>query len=472
MPGDNVDDIGVNDLDLVIERTGHTRFRQLVVDRPEYVAVVADLARVFRGMPAPPKPPGEVRGDGVAPAVVLRSYVSSWIGYGQAGEWVGRELEAKGLPVGYWTYALSTDDANNPPFVTNRVVSKAREGVPIVQMAVPQSPVTTGRTIVYTMWETTRLKPNQVEQLNRAAAVVVPCVWNARCFAESGVTVPIHVVPLGVASVEGYTPKPWQGGPFTFGMAGRMAHGGARKGINEGMAAFVRAFDVREDVRLVVKVFPDCVAALKVPNDHRIQVIAETWPQPKLAEWYGSIHCLLVPSKGEGFGLHTLQAMACGRPVIAANVTGTAEFWTPACGWELSGAWEPSGPSYGGIGDWFVPSEGSIIDALRAAYHGQDEARRKGEAAAARAAEFPWTRTGEGVRAVLAGLGWVGPVNGEARAKLHKAATVAKDRAIRCDHRSTIPCGCGMPWRCDLHGGKHAPTEVCQPCPDRTSLTE
>lgn len=39
----------MNDLDLVVERTGHTRFRDLVRDRPEYGAVVAKLAAQYRG---------------------------------------------------------------------------------------------------------------------------------------------------------------------------------------------------------------------------------------------------------------------------------------------------------------------------------------------------------------------------------------------------------------------------------------
>jgi glycosyltransferase involved in cell wall biosynthesis len=53
------------------------------------------------------------------------------------------------------------------------------------------------RTAVLTMWETDTLPSEAVRLLNRAALVIAPSDWGAKCFRRNGVTVPIEVVPLG-----------------------------------------------------------------------------------------------------------------------------------------------------------------------------------------------------------------------------------------------------------------------------------
>jgi D-inositol-3-phosphate glycosyltransferase len=47
-------------------------------------------------------------------------------------------------------------------------------------------------------------------------------------------------------------------------------------------------------------------------------------PQPHhlLSSWYRAADAVLVPSRSESFGLVALEAAACGRPVIAADVGG------------------------------------------------------------------------------------------------------------------------------------------------------
>ena len=401
------------------------------------------------------------RRDGVLPTIIIRSYSSSWSGYGQIAEWLGRELENHGHAVGYCPIMANHEFLPIQGFVTDRLVGAVAPGGRVVQLAVPKTEPLDTPTVAFTMWETTKIRECGIGYLNRCQVVVVPCQWNADCLQAQGVTVPIHVVPLGIDAGEGYAPKVWPGGSFTFGMAGRMAHGGSRKGLNEGMAAFVKAFPNGEDVRLILKVFPDCLPLLTVPDDPRITLDTTAYLPPQMADWYGSIHCLVVPSKSEGFGMHTLQAMACERPVIAANQTGTAQFWTPSCGWELAGEWAPvSGfPEYEGLGEWFVPSEASMVAAMRAAVAHPGIARKLGKLAAVRAAEFPWSRTGDELHAVLAGLGWVAP----------KPRAVPR-LEIACDHRVTGRVGCCTTWICKLHGGRHAPVGVCDTCDDRTDI--
>jgi glycosyltransferase involved in cell wall biosynthesis len=41
--------------------------------------------------------------------------------------------------------------------------------------------------------------------------------------------------------------------------------------------------------------------------------------------WYNAAQALILPSLSEGFGLPALEAMACGTPVIAANLSSLPE---------------------------------------------------------------------------------------------------------------------------------------------------
>lgn len=397
----------------------------------------ADCLSCLSGWPKPPAggrccgPPEPPRAD----ALTIYTYLASWGGYGQLAEQAGRGLERHGVRVSYLEIGLERQFLPPSDFLASRRVETAPPG-PVLQMLVPESPLLNGRdTVVFTMWETTRIRKQWVDIINGARALIVPCRWNAEGFRASGVTVPIHVVPLGVDPAEGFVPKDPSppGRPFTVGMAGRVAHGGVRKGLQEGIDAFAQAFPKGEDVRLLLKVFPDCVPRLQIPDDPRIVVQATPIPSMRdVADWYAGIDVLLVPSKGEGWGLHTQQAMACARPVIAANYGGTAEFFSAECGWELEYDVAPSGAHYERIGDWCVPRKRSMVDALRQAHDDPDGRRAKGEAAAVRAAEFTWHRTGDELARVLQAIGLI------STPALAKPAFWPP-----CPHRE--PCGCDRP---------------------------
>ena len=74
---------------------------------------------------------------------------------------------------------------------------------------------------------------------------------------------------------------------------------------------FERAFPDEDDVRLRVKVTPKC--DLPDSDDPRIEIERQFLPPPRLAEWYRSLTTFVSISHAEGFGLHLLEAMACGQ---------------------------------------------------------------------------------------------------------------------------------------------------------------
>jgi len=101
-----------------------------------------------------------------------------------------------------------------------------------------------------------------------------------------------------------------------------------------------------------------------------------------LVEIYNAADILLSPSLYEGFGITVLEAMACGTPVIASNVTSLPEV----------------------VGDAGVLVNPTDVDAISAAVYRlrEDLAYRQGliKAGFARAKAFTWEKTAERVAEV------------------------------------------------------------------------
>ena len=85
--------------------------------------------------------------------------------------------------------------------------------------------------------------------------------------------------------------------------------------------------------------------------------------QDMLAGIYSSFDVLLATSYGEGFGVPTIEAQACGVPVIVSNFAASPEL--VGDGWVVSGQplYDPAQHSF-----WTVPSVPEIFVALEEAY--------------------------------------------------------------------------------------------------------
>ena len=249
------------------------------------------------------------------------------------------------------------------------------------------------RTAVLTMWETDTLPPDAVKLLNRAALVIVPSAWGARCFRWNGVTVPIEVVPLGY-DPEVFHPvsrKPKASTIVTFGTAGALDEGGIRKNVQQVIDLFRQAFPKERDVRLRVKITPSS-PLVHTHGDDRIDVMNASLTPAELAEWYRSLTAFVNGSFGEGFGLHLLEAMACGRPLISTAFGGATAFFAGTLGYEIGHRIvEVRHAMY--RGRWANPNDADLIAAMRQVYRDPDDAQRRGHLAALRAKHFTWDDT-------------------------------------------------------------------------------
>lgn len=223
------------------------------------------------------------------------------------------------------------------------------------------------KTIYFTMWESTRLPKRSVQFLNAVEAVIVPCQWCLDNFKASGVTVPIHIVPLGIDRAIFAPRPPRKGLPVVFGAAGRMAHGGERKGLREAILCFSEAFRGDEKVEMRVKCHPDC--PIGDITDPRITVTKAHLQWPAWANWLADLTCLVSPVTGEGWGLIQQQATALRVYLIAPFYGGLIEFVQNCNATIIRHIEQPAFGAYAGCGDWAVPDLGSVVEAMRHLYN-------------------------------------------------------------------------------------------------------
>lgn len=240
--------------------------------------------------------------------------------------------------------------------------------------------------IGFTMLEVDGLPEEWVRQANMMDEVWVPSAFNVETFRESGVNVPIQVVPLGVDPAY-FSPEITgvrNDDVFTFLS---FFEWGERKAPELLLKAFTDEFSSAEPVRLVCKVnnfdpsvdVRSEVSRLGLRDSGGRVFISENLilKDYELGVLYRSADCFVLPSRGEGWGMPILEAMASGLPVIATKWSAQTEFMTEANSYPLEVERlvpaEAKCPYYDGF-RWAEPSYEHLRALMRQVYENQSEA--------------------------------------------------------------------------------------------------
>jgi glycosyltransferase involved in cell wall biosynthesis len=247
---------------------------------------------------------------------------------------------------------------------------------------------------IVTMWEATKLPQTFRENLHAFDHVIVPSAHNVELFSKYHNNV--SYLPLGVDPVEWhYAPRRATQGTFRFMIAGS----GGRKGIDLAITAFDRLWHKEGswDGLTPVLVLKDpkgtaleLDAAAGVPRLEHIPGYVSAEEEVAL---YRQANCYLQPSRGEGFGLQPLQAIAQGIPTILTDAHGQAGF--AHMGYPLGSRLVPADYFiHGDAGEWWEPSLDDLCDQMRYVYDNYEEALAKAALGAIEVAEnWTWANT-------------------------------------------------------------------------------
>jgi GT2 family glycosyltransferase len=349
-------------------------------------------------------------------------------GYAMSSREILRALEANGVRAVYrYVYgpgtAFPVAEAGQTDDYLLDLISRRASPQPQAAVVYGQADVfgkNHGRYKVgYTMLEVDAFPKQWVEEAEKMDEVWVPTDFNREGFLRSGLTRPIHVIPLGIDSnyfhPEGAAYRS-PGGEFVF-LA--IFEWGARKAPEILLRTFSEAFSADEPVRLLVKIMnrdPKVSVKeeirrldLKVSGGRISYLYNVEIPHYQLPALYRSADCYVSTSRGEGWNLPLLEAMATGLPAIATDWGAHTAYIREGIGFPLRvrGTIRAAGcgPYYDGY-RWADPDPEHLRYLLRWVFEHQPEARRVGAAAAQEVARrWTWQATAQAIVRRLEAIG-------------------------------------------------------------------
>lgn len=310
-------------------------------------------------------------------------------------------LRVPTMSIGYGRMGMMVDEAIRRLGVT---VSNDIEGDPAGTVLLCSTPAHLRkyrkgqRLTVLTMWESMNLPEAFRESLHLFDTVIVPSEQNVELFSAYHDNV--HYVPLGI-DPQVWKPTPRK--PFERRFVFLVGGSGPRKGVDLAYKAFRAAFPDGSwgDG-------PEPWLYIKSPRTNpfhgeRIMQINGKLSDEDEVALYADAHCYLQPSRGEGFGLQPLQALAQGCPTILTAAHGHMAFARYGLGVSATATNTiPGSFMYGEAGQWWEPSLDELTAQMRHVYDQYELERNIAWTNAAYIGQsLTWDRCAEGILGAL-----------------------------------------------------------------------
>lgn len=249
---------------------------------------------------------------------------------------------------------------------------------PVLRIFGPDHEPQPGRfSICYTLMETDHVHHDMVAKINSRYSELWVCTeWNKNTFAQSGVKVPIRVIPLGInptvfrplrrksmpecrlvsTSKRGTYRSPSGWVALAVGLPSR------RKNFEFVAEAIELAFSGRKDVDFVIATthapgswssrIREKLANLKT----RVWILEGKFTDQQMAEIYSSSDVIVSASLGEGWGLPAHEGAACGKPVIVPNNSAHPDVLGPNA-WMFDSDGTAKCPEAEAVSPWYVDAD-------------------------------------------------------------------------------------------------------------------
>lgn len=264
-----------------------------------------------------------------------------------------------------------------------------------------------GKLVVVQPWEFGSLPEKWVADLARVDEVWAPSEYVRSVYIDSGVPAEkVFVVPNGV-DTEKFNP---QVAPLPLATTKKFKFlfvGGTifRKGPDVLLNAYLNAFTAADDVCLVIKDFGGKSVyagqtfetrireAQAKPNAPEILYLSDELPPESLPQLYAACNCLVLPYRGEGYGLPVVEAMACGLPVMVTSGGATDDFVRDEFAFGIPAQRRIFGNEISGMKlvkpGWLLEPDAAVLaERMKWLAANPDEARRRGELAHQHAKQF------------------------------------------------------------------------------------
>jgi glycosyltransferase involved in cell wall biosynthesis len=245
--------------------------------------------------------------------------------------------------------------------------------------------------IGYTTYESRTLPAHWPDALQVMDEIWVPSGFNREIFQhETDGKIPIRTLPHSIQP-DLYRNQPRLGQspetPFTFLSVFEFSY---RKGWDTLLRAWAQTFTQHDPVRLHLHTyhpetgFPERQAKSFLrtlnPQHAPIHVSQAFLSDSQMKSLYASAQAFVLPSRGEGWGIPLMEAMATGLPTIGPSSTGCTDFMNPKNSWLIPGKWEIIPPLAMNTWrmdstllagqEWFEPQVDALSQILREVFEG------------------------------------------------------------------------------------------------------
>ena len=347
------------------------------------------------------------------------------LGYGVVGYNILKHLDAAGHNVGFfpigepnWVGDPGLQELLNKTIKSGHFFNKSAPSLRIWHQFDLAMSVGSGPKIGWPIFELDKFTEKEIHHLSSLDTIIVCSNWAKTVIEENGITVPTHVVPLGVdpnifkciPEERNSRPK-WTKDATVFINIGKWEK---RKGHEELLEAFCSAFVDEDNVELWMINDNPFIGSenlqwrkkyVSSSMGRHVKFFPRLEKHEHIAKIFNHVDCGVFPSHAEGWNLEILELMACGASIIATDYSGHCDFLTDENSHKIDATGkEPAvdGKWFNGQGNWCTYDVAQLVEKFKKVHRVKQEfPTQLNQFGIETAAKFTWENSVKKLESIL-----------------------------------------------------------------------